>query len=431
MVSGTSQVNILIEPNAHHLENMGDVAMLQIAVERLAERWPEATIQVLTDKPDVLQRFCPLAEPVPAAGRRIWFDESLVGHRLQRALPQPLGRRIKAAQHHVRQRRPRSARSALTLKRRLKRRPTETLERFFDAIWTSDLLVVSGAGAITDPFAPLAVTILDLVELALNRGIPAVMMGQGIGPISNQHLRDRAASVLPRVNLIGVRERLQSLPLLDELGTPKADVRVTGDDAVELAFRMGPTAAGTAIGVNVRRARYSGLGDMTIATLAAVLKQEAARTGSKLVGVPISQYEKELDAAEISEIIGATVSPPVDPLDVVRRVRDCGVVVTGSYHAAVFALAQGIPAVGLAASRYYQAKFEGLVDLFGTGCQWVDMRGADFPAELTKAMSRANDLDDGARVVLRSAAERQVGESRAAYDAVQRLVGERRSARPR
>jgi polysaccharide pyruvyl transferase WcaK-like protein len=424
-------VNILVEPNAHHLENMGDVAMLQIAVERLAERWPEATIRVLTDKPDVLRRFCPAAEPVPAAGRRIWFDESLVGHRLQQALPERFRGFIDAAQHQVRQRRPRAARNALQLKRKLKRLPTETLERFFDAIWTSDLLVVSGAGAITDPFAPLAVTILDLVELELDRGIPAVMMGQGIGPISDRRLRDRAASVLPRVNLIGVRERLQSLPLLEEFGMPKADLRVTGDDAVELALRMEPNSGGTAIGVNVRRARYSGLDDDTIAALTTVLKQEAARKGSRLVGLPISQYEKELDASQIGEIIGEPVSPPVDPLDVVRRVSDCGVVVTGSYHAAVFALAQGIPTVGLAASRYYEAKFEGLIDLFGTGCQWVDMTRADFPAELAKAMSEAEGLDDAARVALRSAAEHQVGESRAAYDAVQRLVGDRRSAPPR
>ena len=39
--------------------------------------------------------------------------------------------------------------------------------------------------------------------------------------------------------------------------------------------------------------------------------------------------------------------------DVLTAIADCRVVVTGSYHAAVFALSMGVPAVGLAASRYY------------------------------------------------------------------------------
>ena len=42
----------------------------------------------------------------------------------------------------------------------------------------------------------------------------------------------------------------------------------------------------------------------------------------------------------------------------------CRAIVTGSYHAAVFSLALGVPAVCLTKSPYYHAKFGGLPALF-------------------------------------------------------------------
>ena len=51
---------------------------------------------------------------------------------------------------------------------------------------------------------------------------------------------------------------------------------------------------------------------------------------------------------------------------------------TGAYHAAVFALAQGIPVVCLSNSPYYLAKFQGLEDLFGVGCTIVTLSEPDF-----------------------------------------------------
>ena len=47
-------MRILVEPCAHHHLNLGDVAMLQVAVDRLRARWPDAWIGVITDAPDRL-----------------------------------------------------------------------------------------------------------------------------------------------------------------------------------------------------------------------------------------------------------------------------------------------------------------------------------------------------------------------------------------
>ena len=52
-------------------KNMGDVAMLQAAVDRLRALWPEATIEVLTDSPFNLARYCPGAQPLPRSWLRV------------------------------------------------------------------------------------------------------------------------------------------------------------------------------------------------------------------------------------------------------------------------------------------------------------------------------------------------------------------------
>ena len=49
----------------------------------------------------------------------------------------------------------------------------------------------------------------------------------------------------------------------------------------------------------------------------------------------------------------------------ITTIARCRLVVTGSYHAALFALSMGVPAIGIATSRYYEDKFLGLADQFG------------------------------------------------------------------
>ncbi len=92
------------------------------------------------------------------------------------------------------------------------------------------------------------------------------MLGQGLGPIHDAELLERAAEVLPRLTLIGVRESRSSVPLLSSLGVPPDRFMVTGDDAIELAYelRRDPRSCRSvhrpAIGVNVRVAPYAEVG---------------------------------------------------------------------------------------------------------------------------------------------------------------------------
>jgi colanic acid/amylovoran biosynthesis protein len=97
--------------------------------------------------------------------------------------------------------------------------------------------------------------------------------------------------------------------------------------------------------------------------------------------------------------------------DVIRAAGRCRVVVTGSYHAAVFALAQGKSAVCIARSSYYAGKFQGLRNQFGDGCQVVSLECARGPELLSDAIRSAWSRADEVRPDLLQAAQEQIARS--------------------
>src|SRR5262249_34404245 len=102
----------------------------------------------------------------------------------------------------------------------------------------------------------------------------------------------------------------------------------------------------------------------------------------------------------------------------------CGAVGTGRYQAGVYGLAQGIPAVCLSKSRYYDAKFAGLSALFPEACQVVSLADHDAARHLRQAILLAWFLPAGIRSAARDAAARQRTSGRAAYERF-RLSGDR------
>ena len=78
-------MRILVENGCYDLCNMGDVAMLQVAVQRLSNLWPDASIEVVTAEPGLLAQYCPNAHPITARGRNLWLKD--------RNLPGGVGRR--------------------------------------------------------------------------------------------------------------------------------------------------------------------------------------------------------------------------------------------------------------------------------------------------------------------------------------------------
>jgi Polysaccharide pyruvyl transferase len=228
-----------------------------------------------------------------------------------------------------------------------------------------------------------------------------------------------AHAILPRVDFIALREELCSKPLLQSLGVSTGRIMTTGDDAVEMAHRERPPQLGAGLGVNMRAADYSGVGRNLVDAVRLALHEAAGKRQIDLLPVPISRVPGEADAETIRMLLagcGRTdEAMPDDVGSVIRQIARCRVVVTGSYHAGVFALSMGVPTIGLARSEYYVGKFTGLAGMFGVGCQVVMLNESDFPDKLSATIGRLCDEAEALRPQLLTQATRQVALGRAAY----------------
>src|SRR5207247_1016575 len=136
----------------------------------------------------------------------------------------------------------------------------------------------------------------------------------------------------------------------------------------ELSYAARRVELGNALGVNLRQAPYSGVDDTWVGVIRTALASAAGRHQAPLVPLPIS-VRGPSDLESIAKLIEPMPAAQAITLQqVLQQVSRCRVVVTGSYHAAVFALAQGISVVGVTQSTHYQTKLGGLAHQFGDRC---------------------------------------------------------------
>ena len=421
-------MRILVDSGSYPLHNVGDVAMLQVAVSRLQSLFPEATVEVLSSAPELLSRYCLGAKAIPSNGLRRWLEGSCLPGRSR--APRALSARFDAADSRFRDHLPAwSDRLALS---RTRSRPDDRgdVESFLEVVRDADLLVLAGGGYLTDVFHGHARSCFELLRRFHRRGIPTAMVGQGIGPLRDPGLLARARETLPKVGLVAVREGRAALPLLDAIGVSRSRIRVTGDDAIEPAFRARPARLGSRVGVNVRVSSYSGVDRDSVREIGASLREAAAELGASLLPLPISRAKKEADLESLRELFdeGEVEIPsqePDSPASVIRRVGECRVVVTGSYHGGLFALSQGIPVVGLTHSAYYTDKFLGLAEQFGPGCRLVSLDSSGALATVSASVRELWSEADALRPELLAAAMRQLDEGLRAYASIGALAGAR------
>ncbi len=419
-------MRILIEPSHYTspLRNVGDIAMQQTAVSRIAGFWPVAEIQVFTDDPDRLPSYAPKVNGLSSKGRRLWMSGFLRHGHVPSAIYQ--------WESQIRRAHPRLAeRLTYLMVKLLPSRNAAALDSFLDAVRNANLLVVCGMGAITDAFECYALDLLDTIGLAKANGKSLVVaFGQAFGPIQpDGAVAARAREILPQVDFIGLRESRVSVPLLESLGVDLSRVMVTGDDALEIAVQNRCSRLGNGVGINIRVASYSQVNVEHGQRLREVLQRFAGQHSIPLVPLPSSSYIGDEDARFVQLVTEGychVYPSSVDsPGAIVSQLHNCRVVVAGSYHAAVFALAQGVPVIGLYNSDYYRDKFLGLEALFEVGVFPLNLADQEWTEKLSKLLFDV--WEDGPlwRPRLIAAADEMIDRGWQAYHHVQKLVDQR------
>jgi colanic acid/amylovoran biosynthesis protein len=234
-------------------------------------------------------------------------------------------------------------------------------------------------------------------------------------------LRAQAATVLPSLRILALREDHIGRGLALDLGVRPGVIALTGDDALELIDDRS-VSVGNALGFNVRVSGYAGV-DSSLATAIGDLVLEAAGTlQAPIVGLPVSRYAVDADVAALRALFRSARNRPdiilddiASPEELVSATAGCRAIVTGSYHTAVFGLALGVPTVCLTKSSYYQGKFGGLQSLFPHACFVVPLDESDCADRLGGAIFQAWHLPTQARVAARGTAARLRNAGREAY----------------
>lgn len=392
-------MRILVDQSGYELLNMGDVAMLQSCVLRLLQQWPEAKLMIIAGASADMPTHCPGVMPVRRTSGQLFNRVVPQGYRpiLQSIAPYFSGH---LSHGRVLQVEPRNA---------------------VQAVRAADAVVAAGGGYVTDTWRWHATGVLSVLSLAQRLGKPTAMFGQGVGPVGQRLLRMQARAVLPGLAVLGLREANLSLGLALALGAKQAAVSITGDDALELVD-SNCSPAGDSLGVNVRLTGYAGVDPAAAAAIGEVVLRAATALQVPIVALPVSRRGADADLAAIrgmlqlgSSATNAVLCDLPTPKDLITATARCRAIVTGSYHAAVFSLAQGVPAVCVTNSSYYDGKFAGLRALFPDICFITALSAPDAVGGLRANIQRAWHASDQSRAASIATAALLRDAGRAAY----------------
>lgn len=412
-------MKILVENSGYHLGNLGDVAMLIAGLDYLAEAFDGAELFVVSDVKRVPSGF-PTYTPIPAEQLHTWYE--------QRVLPIPsrsLGAttsdRIRGLEQELLARFPGPAIAAAKLTAKLTKMPVQVSSQGLALVRSMDAVVSTGGGFVNDSFPHQCTNVLETLWLAQRRGIPTAMFGQGLGPLSNPKGVEIAKRVFPNLKVLSLREGTHSPDVALRLGVRSKAVRVTGDDAIKLVDSYASENQRADIGFNVRLAKYSGLNSDAVSRIANILASRCSSIGPCIRAIPIDvRGTSDDDTSSAKSAFKATSITPVLPQDssieaLVSQVSLCRVVITASYHAAVFSLTLGIPVIGISKSEYYDHKFSGLAQMFAGGVELCRLQSNSVEDDFTRALEKQSKFSVSESDQLRKSAARQVNNSQAAY----------------
>jgi polysaccharide pyruvyl transferase WcaK-like protein len=246
-----------------------------------------------------------------------------------------------------------------------------------------DALFISGGGDMNDCFPEALGQYCALIHAFANQGKPVILSGQQLGPVDCAASRELLFSALRRSSYVVVREPTESLRLCQEAGLREDQFAMSGDDSLGMPAAgdcavhelMGSyqIASQRFIAVNLRIAPYNDISRVAIKSLVETLGKLSTMYGAELVLVPISiaEGDSDIDAGrELGSLLGEVpmkviggggLSAPLIKGLLAHAIGAIGV----SYHFNTFALSQGVPAVAIYSGAYYRQKANGLAAFWG------------------------------------------------------------------
>ena len=261
-----------------------------------------------------------------------------------------------------------------------------------EAVRASDLVVIGGGGLFQDYAGVESGTLLTPrhggvvfyaapAVLAAVLRKPVALHALGIGPLQSEPARRLVGTIAKSAVRASVRDE-GSRRLLESLGVPAGSVSVSADPAFlldaerirpeDVLIGMGIEPHAPIVGVALRPWARGADPAAWEAAVARTLDRLLESTGGTLLFVPFekSPWSDDDDFA-IAARVRRRLTRPLDrtavlsglltPADTASLLGGCDLVLAMRFHAAVFALGAGVPAVGIA----YDPKVEALLSEAG------------------------------------------------------------------
>jgi polysaccharide pyruvyl transferase WcaK-like protein len=336
------------------VRNYGDDAILLSTLQRLRRIRPNCLASVVSDGPSCppLGRLGVWAGTCEEFGSGLNPDDVRRGCRDDGALAEELSRWLKFGSH------------------------TRTDLKSFD------LVLVAGGGNLNIHWPDLIARRAAFAAAANAAGVPYILTGQGVGPVS--------ADIVPMLSFlvggasaVATRDPL-SLRLLRRIVPHGPPIAMVGDDALGLRIDGPLVARGQLaeigvpldrplLGFQARETSYVGFSRDELKDTARQVDDFAAENGYVVVAVPINMQSHSPEVELLADLAFGSrrraswhvVNHAGDVAATAGVIKVCSAVLTHSYHAAIFALENRIPTLLFARTEYYHLKGEALRTAFG------------------------------------------------------------------
>ncbi|TGD08486.1 polysaccharide pyruvyl transferase family protein [Brevibacterium sp. S111] len=370
------------------LYHLGDEAMTEVAVSELQERGFEPTL--VAGDPDVSAKMY----DVPAVGRvGFWSKEDRSQHKKR------LGRLGKVLDG-----------------------PEGDYTDIVKAVRSADLTIIAGGGNLNDQLPSHVYERLAFKRIAEKFSKPLVVSSQTVGPNLSGEMRDAVIEIADYARVFGCRDA-SSVGLVRSLVKDRHRVYRQVDDAAVLV----PTSDES------REARelladYTDDGPFAVAAftshvgtsdfskteyvhaLADICRQVSERCGVNVLLTPHvgsftrgNERDDQVVHANIEKLAQGPKSrvyslPTLKAGVAVALTRMASLSFSTRYHPAVFALAAGVPHVGLIQSYYSSVKVRGALSNYGLSCYGVPfISKADMVSAIVSCFERSRTVSNMAK----------------------------------